>query len=64
MNSTFFHKSVRIRRHHNLITSILGIEGNPFSKKQQIDSILLNHFSFLGVTLTLGLLIKSWILPQ
>lgn len=47
MNSTFFHKSMRIRRHNNLISSIIDLEGNLITDKSQIDAIFLNHFSSL-----------------
>lgn len=47
MNSTFFHKSVRIRRHNNLISSLLDSEGNLVSDLSQINETFINHFTSL-----------------
>lgn len=46
-NSAFFHRSVRVRRHHNFISSIKDFEGNTVLEHRQIENTLVKHFSAL-----------------
>lgn len=45
MNSSIFHRSVRIRRHHNSISNIFDNTGWCFNDTQQIETIFWDHFS-------------------
>ncbi|XP_039119691.1 uncharacterized protein LOC120255989 [Dioscorea cayenensis subsp. rotundata] len=47
MNSAFFHRSVRVRRHHNSISSISDNKGGCFNVPEQIEQVFLDHFSTL-----------------
>lgn len=47
LNSSFFHRSVRLRRHHNFISFIKDSDVNTFSKRLQIENTFVDHFSSL-----------------
>lgn len=45
MNSSFFYRSVRIRRHHNSITHIFDINGRDNIDCPSIENIFVDHFT-------------------
>ncbi|XP_039127505.1 uncharacterized protein LOC120263608 [Dioscorea cayenensis subsp. rotundata] len=47
MNSSFFHRSVRIRRYHNSITHLTDHNGRECFDSHSIDNMLVGHFNSL-----------------
>lgn len=47
LNFSFFHRSVRLRRHHNFVSTFRDTEGNDISDNTQILNTFIDHFSTL-----------------
>lgn len=60
MKFALFHRSIRIRRHHNFISSILDNNGGRYNDNWQIETVFLDHFLIFRRTLILDLLILFW----